>query len=134
VYALNLTHSPENTEFWESADPLIIGAGKTEGAFETSTDRHPGVTDSIELDNDDGVTRRPPDLTQIMKCIGEWVHSESLIEEPDVWEIRLSGYRGGWGTTEVKSEEGPSLLDLSKGSNSSRKTKPVEKQGRNATG
>ncbi len=58
MYALNLTHSPENTEFWDSADPLIIGAGKTEGVLETSTDRHPGVADSIELDNDSGVTRR----------------------------------------------------------------------------
>ncbi len=49
MYALNLTHSPENSEFWESADPLIIGAGKTGGALRTSTDRHPGVADSIEL-------------------------------------------------------------------------------------
>ena len=56
--ALNLTHSPENTVFWDCADPLIIGAGKTEGALETSADRHPGVADSIELDNGDGVTRR----------------------------------------------------------------------------
>jgi hypothetical protein len=58
VYALNLTHSPENPTFWECADPLIIGAGKTEGALETSANRHPGVADSIELDNGDGVTRR----------------------------------------------------------------------------
>jgi hypothetical protein len=64
VYALNLTHSPENSEFWESADPLIIGAGKTEGALTTSTDRHPGVADSIEPDNDDGVTRRASERTQ----------------------------------------------------------------------
>ena len=56
--ALNLTHSPENTNYWESADPLITGAGKTEGALKMSTDRHPGVADSIEHDNDDGVTRR----------------------------------------------------------------------------
>lgn len=61
MYALNLTHSPENPEFWESADPLIIGAGKKEGAFLTSANRLPGVADSIELDNDDGVTRRAPD-------------------------------------------------------------------------
>ena len=58
MYALNLTHSPENTNFWDCADPLIIGAGKTEGAIETSADRHPGVADSIERDNDVGVTRR----------------------------------------------------------------------------
>ena len=58
MYALNLTHSPENPEFWECADPLIIGAGETEGALKTSANRHPGVSDSIEHDNDDGVTRR----------------------------------------------------------------------------
>ena len=64
MYALNLTHSPENLEFWECADPLIIGAGKTEGALRTSADRHPGVADSIEFDNDDGVTRRASEITQ----------------------------------------------------------------------
>jgi hypothetical protein len=53
VYALNLTHSPENPSFWECADPLIIGAGKTEGALETSANLHPGVADSIVLDNGD---------------------------------------------------------------------------------
>ena len=58
MYALNLTISPENSTFWECADPLIIGAGKTEGTFMTSASRHPGVADSIEFDNDDGVTRR----------------------------------------------------------------------------
>ena len=56
--ALNLTLSPENHVFWDCADPLIMGAGETEGALETSADRHPGVADSIEHDNDDGVTRR----------------------------------------------------------------------------
>ena len=56
--ALNLPLSPENKEFWECADPLVIGAGETGGALETSADRHPGVSDSIEPDNDDGVTRR----------------------------------------------------------------------------
>ena len=58
MYALNLTHSPEKAEFWDSADPLIIGAGNTGGALLTSADRHPGVADSIELDDDSGVTRR----------------------------------------------------------------------------
>jgi hypothetical protein len=58
VYALNLTLSPENTVFWDSADPLIMGAGETEGASRTSVNRHPGVEDSIEHDNDEGVTRR----------------------------------------------------------------------------
>ena len=58
MYALNLTHSPEKSEFWDGADPLIIGAGNTGGAILTSAGRHPGVADSIELDNDSGVTRR----------------------------------------------------------------------------
>jgi len=64
VYALNLTHSPEKSEFWDGADPLIIGAGNTGGALRTSTDRHPGVADSIEHDNDSGVTRRASESTQ----------------------------------------------------------------------
>jgi len=64
VYALNLTHSPENCEFWDCAEPLIIGAGKTEGALRTSANRHPGVADSIELDNDDGVARRASEIAQ----------------------------------------------------------------------
>jgi hypothetical protein len=50
VNATNLTLSPENCVFWDRADPLIIGAGETEGALETGADRHPGVADSIELD------------------------------------------------------------------------------------
>lgn len=63
MYALNLPHSPENLIFWECADPLILGAGKTGGAFKTSADRHPGVADSIEFDNDEGVTRRASEIT-----------------------------------------------------------------------
>ena len=58
MYALNLTHSPEKSEFWDCADPLIIGAGNTGGALRTSADRNPWVADSIEHDNDSGVTRR----------------------------------------------------------------------------
>ena len=58
MYALNLHHSPEKGEFWECADPLQRGAGNKENALLTSVFRHPGVSDSIELDNDDGVTRR----------------------------------------------------------------------------
>ncbi len=55
--------------YWESADPLITGAGKTEGAIETSTNRHPGVADSIEHDNDEGVTRRASENNP--KTLGE---------------------------------------------------------------
>ena len=65
MYALNLTHSPENPEFWESADPLIIGAGNTGGALRISTNRHPGVADSIEHDNDSGVTRQASESNRV---------------------------------------------------------------------
>ncbi len=53
MYALNLPLSPENNQFWESADPVVVGAGDTEIALYTRGFRHPGVSDSIELDNDD---------------------------------------------------------------------------------
>ena len=79
MYALNLTHSPENTEFWERADPLIIGAGKTEGALRTSTDRHPGVADSIEFDNDSGVTRRASE--KVPKVLGEASQIDGIVTE-----------------------------------------------------
>ncbi len=49
--ALNLTQSPEKLEFWERADPISSGAGEAEGALQTSADRPPGVSDSIELYN-----------------------------------------------------------------------------------
>jgi len=81
VYALNLTHSPENPEFWECADPLIIGAGKTGGAFTTSANRHPGVADSIELDNDDGVTRRASENRP--KVLGETSRIDGIVAEYD---------------------------------------------------
>ena len=81
MYALNLTHSPENSTFWECADPLIIGAGKTEGALMTSADRHPGVSDSIELDNDDGVTRRASENHP--KVLGETSQVEGIVAEYD---------------------------------------------------
>jgi len=79
VYALNLTHSPENTEFWDSADPLIIGAGKMGCALKTSTDRHPGVADSIELDNDSGVTRRASEKGP--KVLGEASQIDGIVAE-----------------------------------------------------
>jgi hypothetical protein len=34
--ALNLTHSPENKEFWERADPIKEGAGQAASAEMTS--------------------------------------------------------------------------------------------------
>ena len=81
MYALNLTHSPENCEFWDCADPLIIGAGKTEGALKTSADRHPGVADSIELDNDAGVTRRASENRP--KVLGEASRIDGIVAEYD---------------------------------------------------
>jgi len=57
VYALNLHRSPEKGEFWECADPVQRGAGNMGNEVQTSVFRHPRVSDSIELDNDDGVTR-----------------------------------------------------------------------------
>ena len=81
MYALNLTHSPENLEFWECADPLIIGAGETEGAYMTSTNRHPGVADSIELDNGDGVTRRASENDP--EVLGEASRIEGIVAEYD---------------------------------------------------
>jgi hypothetical protein len=79
VCALNLTLSPENCVLWERADPLIIGAGETEGALQTSADRHPGVADSIELDNDDGVTRRASE--NLPKVLGEASQVDGIVAE-----------------------------------------------------
>ena len=58
VCALNLKHSPEKWVFWERADPIIAGAGETGSALQMSTDRHPGVSYSIELHNGKQSTRR----------------------------------------------------------------------------
>ena len=58
MYALNLNHSPEKGECWVWADPIGQGAGYTGGTLETSANRPPGVSDSIELHNGREVTRR----------------------------------------------------------------------------
>ena len=58
MYALNLPLSPENDPFWECADRFLMRVGHVEGASLTSTDQRPGVSDSIELNNAIGVTRR----------------------------------------------------------------------------
>jgi len=58
VCALNLTHSPEKTEFWECADLVDVSAGEMGKAAKTSDTQPPGVSDSIELDNDNEVTGR----------------------------------------------------------------------------
>ena len=58
MYALNLAHSPERMKFWVNADPIRVGAGDTAGALGRVPSRTPGVSDSIELSNGAGVTRR----------------------------------------------------------------------------
>jgi len=58
VYALNLNRSSEKLRFWVWADPFKLGAGHAEGTLGTSTNRPPGVADSIELHNGMQVTRR----------------------------------------------------------------------------
>jgi len=56
-----------------------MGAGKTGGAIETSADRNPGVSDSIELDNDDGVTRRASEKHP--KVLGEASQIGGIVAE-----------------------------------------------------
>ncbi len=58
MYALNLPLSPEKMDFWECADLVDVSASETGIAIQTSDIRPPGVSDSIELDNDNEVTRR----------------------------------------------------------------------------
>ena len=65
--ALNLTHSPEKKEFWECADLVDVSAGETGKAAKTSDTQPPGVSDSIELDNDNEVTRQASEGAQ-----GSW--------------------------------------------------------------
>ncbi len=56
--ALNLPHSPEKIEFWECADLVDISAGEMGKVLMTSVTQPPGVSDSIDLDNDNEVTGR----------------------------------------------------------------------------
>ena len=64
-----------------------MGAGKTEGALETSTGRHPGVSDSIEHDNDDGVTRRASE--NHTKVLGESIPGRR--DSNRVWPTNVKG-------------------------------------------
>ena len=103
MYVLNLTLSPENSPFWERAYPLITGAGETEGAIETSTDRHPGVSDSIELDNDSGVTRRASENTQ-----SPWRKHPGSKDSSRVWSTNVKG--GGQKTPMRGMETGKTAM------------------------
>lgn len=74
--ALNLPLSPEKTEFWECADLFDVSAGETGIVIQTSDIRPPGVSDSIELDNDNGVTRR---ASEGPKVLGETSWIEAIV-------------------------------------------------------
>ena len=77
--ALNLPHSPEKMEFWECADLFDVSASETGMAIQTSDIRPPGVSDSIELDNDNGVTRR--EHRKGPKVLGEPLQIEAIVTE-----------------------------------------------------
>jgi hypothetical protein len=78
VYALHLPLSPEKTVFWECADLVDVSASETDTALQTSGVRPPGVSDSIELDNDYGVTRR---ASEGPKVLGEASQIEGIVTE-----------------------------------------------------
>ena len=54
MYALNLNHSPENGKVWESADCVYPHAGHGQETLLDSNLSVPGVSDSIEANNDSG--------------------------------------------------------------------------------
>ena len=54
MYALNLNHSSENVKVWESADCLYPHAGHGQQSLQESELSVPGVSDSIEANNDNG--------------------------------------------------------------------------------
>lgn len=54
MYALNLTHSPENVKVWVTADRVDLRAGHAQDRVLESGLRAPGVSDGIELGNDHG--------------------------------------------------------------------------------
>ena len=80
MYALNLTHSPEKPVFWVCADTVIVGAGETGDTIMMSGARPPGVSDSIEVDNDNEVTRQASDFT---KVLGETSRIMRIVTEYD---------------------------------------------------
>jgi hypothetical protein len=57
---------------------MPVGAGDTGIALKTSVFRHPGVSDSIELGNDDEVTRQASELP---KVLGETSRIEGIVAE-----------------------------------------------------
>ncbi len=87
MYALNLPLSPERGKFWECADLLRVGAGETGMAIQTSDIRLSGVSDSIELDNDNGVTRRASENSP--KILGESIPDRR--DSNRVWPANVKG-------------------------------------------
>ena len=86
MYALNLPHSPEKMEYWECADLVDVSAGETGKALQTSNTRPPGVSDSIELENDDGVTRRASEGPK-----GPWRNIAGRGNSNRVWPADVKG-------------------------------------------
>lgn len=58
MYALNLNHSPERSVFWGTPIPSGWAQAKRAVRKRRVPSRTPGVSDSIELSNGGGVTRR----------------------------------------------------------------------------
>ena len=57
---------------------MPVGAGDTGIAIQTSGFRHPGVSDSIEPDNDDEVTRQ---ASEPSKVLGETFRIDGIVTE-----------------------------------------------------
>jgi hypothetical protein len=86
VNALNLPLSPEKMEFWECADLIDVSASEAGIAIQTSDIRPPGVSDSIELDNDNGVTRRASEGPK-----GSWRNIADRSDSSRVWSTNVKG-------------------------------------------
>ncbi len=55
MYAMNLTHSPENVIVWVTADRVDLTRRPcVRSRHRKAVSRAPGVSDSIELNNDNG--------------------------------------------------------------------------------
>lgn len=86
MYALNLPLSPEKFGLWVRADPVQMGVGNTDDALNASIIRPPGVLDSIELNNDYGVTRRASESPK-----GPWQNIPDREDSSRVWLINVTG-------------------------------------------
>jgi hypothetical protein len=73
-------------EYWECADLVDVSADETGKALQTSNSRPPRVSDSIELDNDDGVTRRASEGPK-----GPWRNIAGRGDSNRVWPANVKG-------------------------------------------